>query len=419
MKKTGFLLTVCIASMWLAACSSKKHTQELEFVNENIAFATQQFNRMIASLPNVDSAALDRIIPVTTDAAGRVYTSHPYGWTIGFFPGSLWQLYELTKDTVWMNRAASWTHRLEYLKRFTDNHDIGFMMYCSYGNANRLAPRSEYKKILVESANALSTRFIQKAQIIKSWNYRKAWNDTTEWFCPVVIDNVMNLELLCKASEISGDKRYKDIAITHARTTLKNHFRPDFSTYHVVDYDTISGKVKDRATCQGYSDCSTWSRGQAWAIYGYTLMYHETRQQEFLDVALQAADYFISHLPEDGIPLWDFNVGQAGFTPEGRSFAVKDKTPYRDASAGSIASSALFELGELSGRKKYIRTAIKILHRLGSPAYRAAPGTNGNFLLMHSVSSLPHHAGINRPSDYNDYYFLEALNRYRTYLLKK
>lgn len=416
--KTILALLGTIIVIYSCTYKSKQNTEELKFVEDNISFAVAQMNNMIDYLPDPDTAELKRIIPTMASPTGKVHTSHPYGWTIGFFPGSLWYMYELTNDTLWRNRAEKWTHKLEYLKTFTAHHDLGFMMYCSYGNANRLAPRPEYKDILVQSAASLATRFYPDAKVIKSWNYRKAWNGTTEWFCPVIIDNMMNLELLCAGTKLSGNPVYKDIAVTHSETTLKNHFRPDFSTYHVVDYDTITGEVKDQATCQGYSDNSTWSRGQAWAIYGYTMMYRETGRKEYLNAACKAADYFINNLPADYVPLWDFNIGQIGYTPEGKSKAVEDKTPYRDVSAGSITCSALFELGQLAQKQHYIDAAVKMLHSLSSPEYRATLGSNGNFLLMHSVSSLPHGGGIDYALDYADYYYLEALVRYRGYLTK-
>lgn len=413
------ILGVACILLIITACQTKDKTEELAFVAENISYVTEQMDNMIASLPDLDTAAVGKIVPATYEPSqDKVYTCHPYSWTIGFFPGSLWKVYELTGDTIWKDRAARLTKRLEYLKTFTGNHDLGFMVGCSFGNGYRLAPDEYYRDVLIESARSLSTRFLPRIQVIKSWNYRKAWNGETEWFCPVIIDNMMNLEMLCEASKLSGDSCFTDIAVTHANTTVKNHFREDYSTYHVVDYDTISGAIKDQATCQGYSDNSTWARGQAWAVYGYTMMYRETGKPEYLEVAKGAADWFITHLPEDFMPLWDFNVGQEGYTPEGKSKAVKNKVPYKDASAASITCSALFELGDLSRESKYTDAAIKMLHRLASPDFRAPLGENGNFLLMHSVGSLPHGGSIDVPLDYADYYFLEALVRYRDYLTK-
>lgn len=288
------------------------------------------------------------------------------------------------------------------------------MMYCSYGNANRLAPKPEYKDILIQSSKSLASRYSDVTKTIKSWNYRKAWNDTIEWFYPVIIDNMMNLEMLFNGSELSGDDSFKNIAITHANTTLKNHFRDDYSSYHVVDYDEETGAVKDQATCQGYSDNSTWSRGQAWSIYGYTMMYRETKDKTYLDAAEKMADWYLNHLPEDLIPLWDFNVNEEGYDAEGKSYAVEFKGEnLRDVSAAAITCSALFELGEITQNKRYLDSAVTMLHNLASPAYRAQLGENANFLLMHSVGSIPHINEIDKPLVYADYYFLEALVRYK------
>ncbi len=403
------LLTFLALGIMAVSCTPKTEKEKAEFIDQNVAFASAQTLKMLESV----GEPTGKNYPRTLDPQGQLVVTNMYDWTPGFFPGSLWYLYELTGDSTWRNQASKWTETLEPLKTFTGHHDLGFMMYCSYGNAERLAPKPEYKDILIQSAQSLSSRYSDVTKCIKSWNYRKAWNDTTEWFYPVIIDNMMNLEMLFYASKVSGDKRYYDIAVSHANTTLKNHFRDDFSTYHVVDYDTITGVVKDQATCQGYSDNSTWSRGQAWAIYGYTMMFRETKDSSYLNAAIKATDFYLKNLPEDLVPLWDFNVGQEGYTPEGKSYAVEFKEKLRDASAAAIVCSGLFELGQLSNNKTYIDKAVKMLQSLASPNYRAALGSNGNFILMHSVGSIPHKNEIDVPLCYADYYFLEALVRYK------
>ena len=403
---------LCIAGMGiLMSCSSNK--SELQFIDENIAYAAEQTELMLKATGQPNG----KNYPRTMNDKGELITTGMYDWTPGFFPGSLWYLYELTGDSLWLGRAQDWTHSLERLQTFTGHHDLGFMMYCSYGNAQRLAPKPEYNKILARSAESLASRFSSKTQSIKSWNYRKAWNDTVEWFYPVIIDNMMNLELLCYGSDVSGNPSYRNVAITHANTALKNQFRDDYSSYHVVDYDTITGAVKDQATCQGYSDNSTWSRGQAWAIYGYAMMYRETKDQTYLDASQKMAKWYLDRLPVDLVPLWDFNVGQEGYEPEEKSYAKQfPGETLRDASAAAIACSAFFELGQWTGNKIYTEKAIAMLHSLASPAYRAPLGTNANFLLEHSVGSIPHINEIDKPLTYADYYFLEALVRYRNLL---
>ena len=298
----------------------------------------------------------------------------------------------------------------------TSHHDIGFLMYCSFGNAFRLDPKPEYKDILVQSAESALKRYSPVVESIESWNYRKAWNDTIEWFYPVIIDNMMNLELLFWATKETGDNKYRDVAIKHANTTLKNHVRDDYSTFHVVDYDEETGEVKDQATCQGFTDNSTWARGQAWAIYGFTLMYRETQDTTYLHAAQKLADYFLDHanLPEDMVPYWDFHAGVEGYVPEWDYNPAQFPVVPRDASAAAITSSALFALqGYLTDGKKYRDAAIKMLHSLASPAYRAPLGQNANFIIMHCVGSIPHKNEIDVPLVYADYYFLEAMKRYK------
>jgi rhamnogalacturonyl hydrolase YesR len=386
-----------------------------DFAGESVAFAAAQTERMLDAVGEPTGKNYPRTM---NDRAG-VVTTGMYDWTPGFFPGQLWYLYELTGDAKWRTRAERWTSTLEPLKTFTGHHDLGFMVYCSFGNAERLAPKAEYGDILVESAGSLATRFSPVTGTIKSWNHRKAWDDVTEWFYPVIIDNMMNLELLFHASRVTGDRKYYDIAVRHADTTLKNHFREDGSSYHVVDYDAATGAVLDRATCQGYSDNSTWARGQAWAIYGYTMVARETGEKRFLDAAVRAADWYLKRLPADLIPLWDFNVGQTDYTPQGKSYAVEfEGRELRDVSAAAVVCSALFELGGLAGRPDYTEAAVKMLRTLASPSYRAAPGENANFLLTHSVGSIPHKTEIDKPLVYADYYFLEALVRYNKFLIQ-
>lgn len=411
MKFKGLIIALMASVMLSTACADK---EKQKFIEENVAFATTQTEKMLESV----GAPTGKNYPRTMKDDGGLRTTGMYDWTPGFFPGSLWYLYELTGEERWKSEAEKWTVSLEPLKTFTGHHDLGFMMYCSYGNAERLAPKPEYKDILIESANSLSTRFDEKTQVIKSWNrFRPNTNDTVVYDYPVIIDNMMNLEMLFYASRVSGDKRFYDIAVKHADMTIKNHFRDDFSTYHVVSYDTIGPNVLSRNTAQGFSDNSTWSRGQAWAIYGFTMTYRETKEKRFLDVATKAADYYLSNLPEDLVPLWDFNVGMEGYIPGERSYAVEFQEKLRDASAGAIVCSALFELGELANNKTYTEKAIKMLHSLASPAYRAQLGTNADFLIMHCVGSIPHKSEIDKPLVYADYYFLEAMVRYKN--LKK
>lgn len=405
-----FLLLFLLLSGVFSSCDSEKSAEQA-FIQDNTDFAVAQTREML----KLTGAPNSKNYPRTTNQKGELRTTGMRDWTPGFFPGSLWYLYELTGDNFWKQEAEQWTSTLEPNQYFTGNHDIGFMMYCSYGNAERLAPHPEYQKILIQSAESAITRFDERVQAIESWDYRRAWNGE-EWFYPVIIDNMMNLELLFYASRVTGDKKYYDIAVAHADKTMKYHLRPDGSSYHVVDYDTTSGLPLHQQTCQGYSDNSTWSRGQAWAIYGFTMMYRETKNKTYLETARRCVDCFMRNLPEDLVPLWDFNVDQDGFTPDGKSYAVLHKDKVKDASAAAIACSALFELGELSGEQQYTNTAIRILKSLASPEYRAQLGENAGFIIMHCTGSFPHHSEIDSPLVYADYYFLEALLRYKKLL---
>lgn len=390
----------------LVACSNPKS----EFVESNIDFAVKQTGEMLQSLGDPSGQ-----YPRTINKDGSLRTTDIYGWTSGFFPGTLWYLYEMTNDNYWRTEAEKWTHPLEPNKDNVNDHDVGFMMYCSYGNGLRLTENEEYKSILIQTANSLITRFNSTVGSIQSWQPQSSHhNDSVFWNFPVIIDNMMNLELLFWASKESGDKKYYDIAVRHADTTIKNHLRDDYSCYHVVNYDPQTGEVVDKATAQGFSDNSAWARGQAWGIYGFTMVYRETSDPKYLEIAERMASFFLNNptLPGDKIPLWDFSVNQEGFTPrwnyDPSSF---EKTP-RDASAAAIASSAMFELYQHTNNKGYYEAAEIILKNLSSDEYRAKLNDNGNFLLMHSTGSLPHGKEIDVPLVYADYYYMEALSRY-------
>lgn len=414
-----FRFAALLLSVILISCIAVKKnitSASNDWVKENFSHAATMLNGQL-KIADEKFSAKNGAFPRTINKAGKLTTTSMYDWTPGFFPGSLWYAYEYSKNQNLKAEAVKWTEKLAPLQNFTEHHDLGFMMYCSYGNAYRLANKPEYKNILINSAKALSTRFNATTGCIKSWNIFKSWHGKTSYYFPVIIDNMMNLEMLFFASKVSGDNTYREIAIKHAETTMKNHFRPDYSAYHVICYDSVSGKVIARETAQGYADNSTWSRGQAWAIYGFTMTYRETKDPRFLEFAQGLAGYFINNknLPTDAIPYWDFNANETGYKPGANSYANKITTPYRDASAAAITASALLELSTYANEpaaQKYKATAAKILQSLASDAYRAQPDTNGNFILKHSVGSIPHQNEIDVPLVYADYYFLEALLRY-------
>ncbi|WP_211309851.1 glycoside hydrolase family 88 protein [Mucilaginibacter yixingensis] len=360
-----------------------------------------------------------RLYPRTANEDGTLKNTSLKEWTSGFWAGNLWYLYEYTHKQEWKDAALAWTNTLADNQYNKSTHDLGFMMYCSYGNAYRLTHNPQYKSIMIQSAKSLASRYSPVTKTIKSWDQRLSWDGKTMWHYPVIIDNMMNLELLFWATKATGDSTYYKIAVNHAETTMKNHVRPDYSTYHVVNYDEKTGKVLNRETCQGYADNSTWARGQAWAIYGFTMVYRETHDKRFLELAQHLADFFLNNkrLPEDKIPLWDFNVNQPGYRPLWAYDRDKYSDPIpRDASAAAVVSSALFELSDFSKgeqRANYKNEAVQMLTSLSSSVYLAIPHTNDNFLIKHSVGSLPHHAEIDVPLCYADYYYLEALLRYQ------
>ncbi|WP_018629057.1 glycoside hydrolase family 88 protein [Niabella aurantiaca] len=414
------IFTVPLFMALLASCVTSKENKKPaadRFVEENFFHSEKMLQLQLADADQ-KFAAPKGAYPRTINKKGQMTTTSMYDWTPGFFPGSLWYAYEYSRNEALKKEALRWTEKLEPLKNFTQHHDLGFMMYCSYGNAYRLTHNAAYKDILVQAARSLCTRFDPRVGSIKSWNRFVSWHGNKTYHYPVIVDNLMNLELLFFASAVSGDTTYRHVAVTHALNAMKNQVRPDFSTYHVVCYDTASSNVVGRETAQGYADNSTWARGQAWAIYGFTMAYRFTKDPRFLATAKGLAGYYMNHknLPADKIPYWDFNIGQPGYTPGVNSNALRVKIPYRDASAAAITASALLELsGYVSGKEAtgYRRFAVATLHTLASPAYRAKEHTNGNFILMHSVGSIPHNNEIDVPLVYADYYFLEGLLRYR------
>ena len=354
--------------------------------------SAKQYEWMLATQP------LDGRMPRSFEH-GKLTTVIERDWTVGFFPGSLWYLYESTREEKWRTAAERFTRLLEPEQRNTRTHDVGFILNCSYGNGLRLAGDSAYRPILLNGAASLATRFSPIVGCIKSWD-----RPPTEFTYAVIIDNLMNLELLLRAARNGGDPRLHEIAIAHADATLKNHFRSDGSTFHVVDYDAATGRVLRRITHQGAADGSAWARGQAWSLYGYTMLFRETREVRYLQIAEKVAGFIMNHprLTADKVPYWDFDAPGQPNAP-------------RDSAAAAIMSSALFELAGLARSRQaaagYAAFAEAQLRSLTSPAYLAEPGSNGGFLLMHATGNLPIKREIDVPINYGDYYFLEALLR--------
>ncbi|SNR31139.1 Glycosyl Hydrolase Family 88 [Lutibacter flavus] len=398
-KKT---ISVLIASIFIFFTSCKKETKKDKIsmetvVNEALEFSVQQSLKMAESLKDKPN-----FLPKTTDRFGNLETCESKWWVSGFFPGTLWYLYEYSNNEEVKKWAHEYTLRVKDEQYTTDNHDVGFMIYCSFGNAYRLTKDDTYKEAILNASKSLSTRFNTTTKAIKSWD---SGGPNNIWQYPVIIDNMMNLELLMWSSEKFDDPNFKNIAITHANTTLKNHFRKDNSSYHVISYDTISGQAEFKHTAQGFNNESAWARGQAWGLYGYTLMYRFTKDPTYLKQAENIASFMVNHpnLPEDKIPFWDFNAPNIPDT-------------YRDASAAAIMCSALLELSEYTNSNNsaaYLKTVETQIRTLSSPQYRNALGNNANFILKHGVGHLPANSEVDVPLTYADYYFVEALMRYK------
>ncbi|KLT63606.1 glycoside hydrolase family 88 protein [Pedobacter sp. BMA] len=366
-----------------------------QLIDEEFRFATSQYKVLARN-----------ITPGKTPQSyqdGKPINKEITWWCSGFYSGSLWYIFEQTKDVAIKKQAEEALKLIEPNQTYTGNHDLGFMMYCSFGNAYRITGKPEYKAIINRSAESLASRYHEPVKAIQSWNKSKYWE------YPVIIDNMMNLEMMNWVSDQGGDPKYKEISINHANTTLKNHFRPDFSSYHVIDYNPETGAVRRKATWQGAADCSAWSRGQGWALYGYIMMYRFTKNEAYLAQARGIAKFILNHpnLPADKIPFWDFDA-------QGIPYAK------RDASAGALIASALLELGQYTPEdetKTYKAAAETMIYSLSTDAYRAKPGTNGGFLLMHSTGAYPLNIEIDVPLIYADYYYLEALARYKKWYL--
>lgn len=345
----------------------------------------------------------EAMLPKSLDGKGQLKTCKFSDWTSGFFPGTLWMLSEyFPNNTELRTFAELYTKRVEGARNVTNNHDVGFMLNCSYGQAYRITGDKAWLDPIRDGAKHLSERFMPAAGVTLSWQPNKKWK------APVIIDNMMNLEILEEVGKRDNIQHYIDIANTHAHTTMKNHYRQNLSTWHVIDYDPQTGEILHRNTAQGYSDDSDWARGQMWGLYGYTMMYRETKKKEYLRHAHNVAEYLTSrsNWPEDNIPYWDFDCPDIPNTA-------------RDASSAAIMASALLELStydKKSAAKRWRAFSEKLLSSLSQPSYTAEYGSNGGYILMHSTGSLPAKSEVDAPQTYADYYYVEALIRLKKLL---
>lgn len=388
------LITILVATL-LWSCNKQESTKQDDIMLQKVLSTAES---QIGFQTQIIEASGTVLNPRTV-RNNKIYYVQPKDWTSGFFPGTMWYMYKLTANQKWKELGIKYTEAIDSVRWFTFHHDVGFMINCSFGNAIEFAGLNQYNEVMVDAAKSLSTRFREVPGVIQSWDVDHGWQSQRGWMCPVIIDNMMNLELLFKATRISGDSTFYNIAVKHADNTMLHQYRSDYSCYHVVDYDCVKGHVRKKETAQGYAHESAWSRGQAWGLYGYVVCYRETKDKKYLNMAKNIVDFMINHpnMPADLVPYWDMNAPNIPNEP-------------RDASTAAIMASALYELSLYAGNN-YRKTANKIMDTLASPAFLSIVGNNANFLIMHSVGSIPHGEEIDVPLNYADYYFLEALYR--------
>lgn len=391
MNNNTLLVLICATLLFQDCSQSEKEDELKRNVPDLFSQASANYQSLMMNLP-------DSTFPRSFEN-DTLITSGSEWWCSGFYPGTLLNIFEETGDSVLFIEALRMLRMLEKEQYNRHTHDLGFMMFCSFGNANRIAPAELYDEILINSAKSLSTRFDPAVGCIRSWD------SEPEDFL-VIIDNMMNLELLFRATKETGDSSFYNIAVTHADNTIKNHFREDNSSWHVLNYDPETGAIQQKRTAQGLSDSSAWARGQAWGLYGFTVTYRETRDEKYLKQAEKIADFILNHpnLPENKIPYWDFDVAGG-------------KNTLRDASAAAIMASALLELREYASSPEltdfYLQNARQILTVLSSDEYLAKPAEKGGFLIKHGVGHLPAGSEVDVPLTYADYYYIEALKRYQ------
>lgn len=389
MKRLSFI-SVILAAIHLISCTASKIDTD-----KALGYCIVQTTKTINTLSG------DTLMPRSIANGKTDWRKVDYhDWTCGFWPGILWYAYEYSKDDKWKLQASRFSRSLfPLVDSAAIDHDLGFQVYCSIGNGYRLTGDSNYKTILLRAADTLAKLYNPKVGTILSWP-RSVPGFDWPLHHNTIMDNMINLELLFWASKNGGDKSLYDMAVKHAATTMNNHFRKDYTSYHVVVYDTVTGKKIRGITHQGFSDSSMWARGQSWAIYGFTMVYRETMDKQFLDFAQKVADVYLQKLPADGVPYWDFSAPDIPNAP-------------KDASAACVVASALLELSTLVDDKvkatEYRSKAEKMLETLSSNKYQS--GNTSNAFLLHSTGHKPNGGEIDASIIYADYYYMEALLR--------
>ena len=401
MKTILLSLTISLS----AICSIGAQTLDAD---KQLAYCHQQVGKALKSLQPYDYNMMPRNI-LKGQTRWNCRKAKAQEWCSGFWAGILWMDYgcmqgagskEKEAGRKEIRKAAEgYTQAMTFLeKEPVFDHDLGFLVINSFLKGYEQTGNDEYKRIALVAADSLATIFNAKVGTIASWpRHIKTYGGHN-----TIMDNMMNLELLFWAAENGGSPLLKDIAISHATTTMRNHFRPDGSCYHVAVYDTLTGDFIRGVTHQGYADHSMWARGQSWAIYGYTMVYRYTHDPIFLSFAQKVTDIYLKRLREtsdDMVPLWDMDDPRGIEAP-------------KDASAACIVASALLELSQyLDGwrGKTYRDAAEKMLTDLSTEKYQSRD-RNVAFL-MHSTGHHPAGSEIDASIIYADYYYIEALSR--------
>jgi unsaturated chondroitin disaccharide hydrolase len=394
-------ITAIIFLFFLIASGCANENVQIKFdVDSNLRYCHNQAQRTLTEIG--DTTLIPRNI-LKDQQHWNLYPAVIGEWTAGFWPGTLWYVYENSKDEKIKASAIHYTELLYPLSKLPAyDHDLGFQLFCSYGNAFRLTGNEEYKQIILNAADTLATLFNPVVGTILSWPREVK---PRNWPHNTIMDNMLNLEMLYWASKNGGNKELYNIATKHAETTMKNHFRPDNSSYHVAVYDTINGEFIKGVTHQGYADNTMWARGQAWAIYGYTVVYRETGDKKFLRFVEGVADKYLDNLPENEyVPFWDFNAPNIPNEP-------------KDASSAAITASALLELSQLEDDEirasKYKQAATNMLIELSSDKFQS--GESKPSFLLHSTGHWPNKSEVDASINYADYYYIEALTRFKKY----
>lgn len=394
--KLGFLSLI---GACMVACASQSKASDDFSVEEALTYCHSKVGKTLGELHRQPDSLVYSMMPRNIEHSDTLWHCRKATadeWCAGFWPGVLWMDYEYTHDETLRAEAERFTASLEYFsKRPAFDHDLGFLMFCSYGNGYRLTHNPAFRQVILDTADTLATLFNPAVGTILSWprNVDALGGHNT------IMDNMINLEMLFWAAKNGGDHRLYDIAVKHAETTMAHAFRPDYTSYHVAVYNPVTGDFIKGMTHQGLADNSMWARGQAWAIYGYTMVYRETHDPRFLDFAQKVTDVYLDRLPTDYVPYWDFSAPAETSTP-------------RDASAACVVASALLELqGYVEGEKsdRYRHCAEKMLASLSSDSYRSS--AHRSSFLDHSVGHHPAGSEIDASIIYADYYYLEALLR--------